>query len=586
MTRNNRILVVDDNRAIHDDFAKILATSPINAALESAEALLFDQQPAQRTTFELTSAYQGEEAVAKVKAAFDAGTPFAVAFVDIRMPPGIDGIETASRIWQCDPDLLVVMCSAFSDYAWSDMAANLGRADRWVMLRKPFDNIEVMQLATALAEKWALQQIARAERKDLENRVAERTRELQTALSRLEAETAQRLQHEEQRRAIERKMEESQRWESIGVLAGGIAHDFNNVLTGVLANASVARLEPTLSPELDAHLQRIEHSARRAAELCELMLAYAGKSRLERSEIELNQLVTDTWQLLRASVPRDVDFQMELTPGVGHVEADLVRLRQVLMNLVINGAEALGASPRRLIVSTGRTRLDAAALSSMTAANESKPGDFVWIEVRDTGSGMPQEAIRRIFEPFYTTKFEGRGLGLCAVQGIVRSHGGALTVESTPGLGSVFRVYLPVAAAHAAATSQPVTAPAVPARVVKARATLLVVDDEESVRNVAAAALRHRGYDVETAADGRHALATVKNRASAFDGIVLDLTMPHMNGFETLAAIRSLHARIPAVLMSGYINESIPPELAPVIPLSKPFEVDSLYRAVDSMLGV
>ena len=211
LTPNNRLLIVDDNEAIHEDFRKILAVAPAEPALLAAEAVLFDRQAEPGVQFELTGARQGEQALALAREAMAAQRPFALAFVDIRMPPGIDGVETARRLWEIDPDLPVVICSAYADYAWAELAAQLGAPDRWVLLKKPFENIEVLQLAAALAQKRALQQAARARATELEAHVAERTDKLRTALARLEEESRERLRAEAARRELERKMEQAGR---------------------------------------------------------------------------------------------------------------------------------------------------------------------------------------------------------------------------------------------------------------------------------------------------------------------------------------------------------------------------------------
>jgi len=582
---NNRLLIVDDNASIHEDFRKILGGPSADATLASAEALLFGETAKVARVFDLTMASQGEEAIELLRQGMDAGRPFALVFLDIRMPPGIDGVETARRLWALDPDLPIVICSAYSDYSWAEMAARLGPSERWILLKKPFENIEVLQMATALVETRALQQVARARQADLEALVAERTATLTATLSRLEASAAAQARADEEKRELERKLEQAQRLESLGVLAGGIAHDFNNILTGILGRASLARLGATPA-ELDQHLHEIELCTRRAAELCEQMMAYAGQGRVLVRELSINELVQEMGGLVHASVPRDVEFQIRLAPGEPVVRGDPTRLRQVVMNLVINGAEALGAEVRQLRLSTETQPLSRPELAAMTFSGEAMPGDYVIIQVSDTGSGMSPETIRRIFEPFFTTKFEGRGLGLCAALGIVRSHGGALDVESVPGAGSTFRVCLPMIAGSMAPPAAAVRAPRRSAAGA-GRARLLVVDDEECVRKVTAYSLERDGYVVDVACDGLEALELVRRAPDAIDAVVMDMTMPRLGGAAALHAMREIRPDLPAVLISGFGQKQTLASFADqshTVALEKPFDIALLCGAVAGVL--
>ncbi len=582
---NSRLLIVDDNTSIHDDFRKILTASTADENLTSAEALLFGEQAHAGAEFELTMASQGEEAVAILRAAVAAGRPFALAFVDIRMPPGIDGVQTARRMWEIDPDLPIVICSAYSDYSWADMATQLGSPERWILLKKPFENIEVLQMAAALSQKRALQLAARARQVDLETLVAERTVKLTVTLARLEESIAAQVRADEERRELERKLEQAQRLESLGVLAGGIAHDFNNILTGIVGRASLARMGA--SPmEMDDHLREIELCSRRAAELCEQMLAYAGQGRVAIREVEINELVREMDGLVHASVPRDVEFRIDLAPGNPVVKGDPVRLRQVVMNLVINGAEALGPGRRELRLDTSVVALGATDIAAMAFPGNASAGQFVVIEVSDSGSGMTAETLQRIFEPFFTTKFEGRGLGLCAVLGIVRSHSGALHVISSPGSGSTFRVCLPLVSARAVPPAAPVPPTVKPVAAIS-RARLLVVDDEECVRTITARSLEQKGYLVRVACDGVEAVEIVRRAPDEFDGMVIDLTMPRMGGAAALRAIREMRPNLPAVIVSGYGRKDSLGEFAGcahTAALEKPFDVNRLFESVTSVM--
>jgi two-component system, cell cycle sensor histidine kinase and response regulator CckA len=248
---------------------------------------------------------------------------------------------------------------------------------------------------------------------------------------------------EQEREKLRLKMLETQKLESLGVLAGGIAHDFNNLLTVVLANVAFARETPAANPD---RLGNIENAARRAADLCRQMLAYAGKATFLVQRIDVSDLVRDTAQLLQVSLGRDAELDLALAAGLPVVEGDVSQLRQVVMNLVLNASEALGNDPGRIRVVTQAGRFPVAGRGVLHSFDLPE-GATVCLEISDTGHGMNATTLARIFDPFFTTKFTGRGLGLAAVLGIVRTHRGALQVESEPGRGSTFRLFLPATGA-------------------------------------------------------------------------------------------------------------------------------------------
>ena len=257
--------------------------------------------------------------------------------------------------------------------------------------------------------------------------------------------TTQRKREAEEAGKLQQKMLETQKLESLGVLAGGIAHDFNNLLTVILGNSALARLDSAASPVNAARLDSVLTAAHRAAELCRQLLAYAGKGSYAIERINLNDLVTETTRLLELSISNQARLEFALAPGLPKIEADPSQVQQIIMNLVINASEALEHGAGTIRIATTKVTLpnhDAPAAQKVT---EVEPGDYVCVETTDTGCGMTPEVQARIFDPFFTTKFTGRGLGLAAILGIVRTHGGALRVESTPGKGSTFRIYLPVA---------------------------------------------------------------------------------------------------------------------------------------------
>ncbi len=351
----------------------------------------------------------------------------------------------------------------------------------------------------------------------------------------------------EEHRALEHKLLETQKLESLGVLAGGIAHDFNNLLTGILGNASLAASVAGVDSPVQSYLEQIEKASLRAADLCKQMLAYSGKGRFVVRETDLNGLVNETTDLLRVSISKRALLRFQLAERLPAVNADSTQLRQVIMNLVINASDALGEADGVIAIATGTQRLSLAELTAARAPAEAVPGDYIWCEVSDTGCGMPPEVLARIFDPFFTTKFTGRGLGLAAVLGIVRSHRGALMVNSCPGQGTTFRVYLP-------STHRPVRELAGPMPTMagwRGEGSVLLVDDEETVRITTGRMLEGMGFTVLSASDGLEALQVFADNPE-IRFVLLDLSMPRLDGVETFREIRKMRPEARVLLMSGF----------------------------------
>ena len=356
----------------------------------------------------------------------------------------------------------------------------------------------------------------------------------------------------EERRSMEAKLQETQKLESLGVLAGGIAHDFNNLLTGVLGNASLAAAEVAPGSAAHGFLAQIEMAATRAADLCRQMLAYSGKGRFDVKALDLNALIRETMNLLGISISKRARLEFQFAPSLPSVLADATQLRQIVMNLVINASEALGERDGIVRVSTSTAMLGREALASANASPDATEGNHVCFEVSDTGCGMEPEVLQRIFDPFYSTKFTGRGLGLAAVLGIVRGHRGAITVTSTQGEGTCFRVLLPVASDRVEATSET----GAPPDSWRGAGLALVVDDEDTVRAVTTRLLDFLGFQTITAADGSEAVDLFPTLRDV-RLVVLDLTMPRMDGVETLRALRKLQPDLPVLIMSGFTTQDV-----------------------------
>ncbi len=388
---------------------------------------------------------------------------------------------------------------------------------------------------------------------------------------------------EQEKSALERKLQESQKLESLGVLAGGIAHDFNNLLTGILGNAGLLNLSlPPGSPDL-VHIREIESASLRAAELCKQMLAYSGKGRFIIEPVDLGELVQSTVPLLRLSISKSARLHFRLAESLPAVMADPTQMRQILMNLVINASDALGAQAGDITLTTGVIHADRHLLRTAVLSPSVPEGDYTYLEVSDTGCGMSADTLARIFDPFFTTKFAGRGLGLAAVLGIVRGHLGALFVETAPGKGATFRLLLPVAKGSPLPAVRSGPGSQTPWR---CSGRILLVDDEDAVRFVGSHMLRSFGLTVETAVNGAEAIARFE-RSADFDLVMLDLTMPGIPGEDVLRRLRALKPTLPVLLMSGFTEQEVTQRFGPDQPVTfiqKPFTVAAIRAQLRKML--
>jgi len=387
---------------------------------------------------------------------------------------------------------------------------------------------------------------------------------------------------EAQRLKLERKLQETQKLESLGVVAGGIAHDFNNLLTAMLGHANLARMVLSPSSPLHEHLASIEKAALRAADLCKQMLAYAGKGRFNIERINLSQLVEDTTHLLQLAISKSAVLKFNLAPNLPPVDADASQMRQVIMNLVINASEAIGSRSGVISISTGMVRADRDYLDKIKFSSDLPEGEYVFLEVSDTGCGMDSETMSKIFDPFFTTKFTGRGLGLAAVLGIIRSHRGAIKVYSEPGKGSTFKILLPVANG-AKIPKQPAEKTSFD---FKGQGTVLVIEDEETVRAIICRTLESIGYSVVQAENGLVGVEKFTKATSPFQFVLLDLTMPHMDGEAAFRELRRLKPDVRVILMSGYneqdaISQFAGKGLAGF--LQKPFKLEELRQLLKKL---
>jgi len=388
-----------------------------------------------------------------------------------------------------------------------------------------------------------------------------------------------------QARVLERKVQHTQKLESLGVLAGGIAHDFNNVLAGILGNVGLAQNELPPDSRAGFFLREAELAAQRAADLTRQMLAYSGRGAFVVDIIDLNATIHEVQSLLATVVSKKASLKIALGKNLPLVRGDATQIRQVLMNLVMNASDALEGGPGSIRISTSLTEATAADLARSYLDDALEPGPYLAIEVSDTGAGMSREVLGRIFEPFFSTKAAGHGLGLAAVLGILRAHGAAVIVDSEPGRGTTFEILLPAAlGATLRVRSEPPRAK--PAA--RAHARVLVADDEEAVLTVTCKTLERLGYECVRCSNGAEALARLSEGEPEVDIAILDLTMPELGGGEVLTELRRRGGTTPVILMSGFGASDTSPELmsaGPIDFIEKPFVPGELSRRIQRIIG-
>jgi two-component system cell cycle sensor histidine kinase/response regulator CckA len=393
---------------------------------------------------------------------------------------------------------------------------------------------------------------------------------------------------EEAQRENEEALQQAQKLESIGVLAGGIAHDFNNLLTGIMGNAGLARraIVAGRSEQAAALLRDVLAASERAADLTRQLLAYAGKGRFVIQLVDLCKLVTEVSTLIRASISKKITLVIDVPDDCPLVEADRAQLQQLVMNLVINGGEAIGDEAGTLTVRVRTEHFTERRVRPRTEGFPINTGDYVRIEVTDTGEGMDAGTRGRIFEPFFTTKFLGRGLGLSAALGIVRGHRGAIGVRSEPGRGTTFTVLLPVP--RESRRPERYSGHVGVEHDLQGAGTILVADDEESVRSLVASVLEDAGYTVELARDGAQAVEQLQRLGEQVRLVLLDLTMPILGGAEAAGELRRIQPEIPIVVMSGYGDIEVMQRFSEVGVddfLPKPFTPEELTTKVRDALA-
>ena len=535
---NRRILVIDDNKAIHDDFKKILVKKSASDNLAAAEAALFgDEGPKlEFPGFEIDSAFQGREGLEMIEKSLAEKRPYAMAFVDVRMPPGWDGVETTAQIWKKYPELQVVICTAYSDYSWEAMLQKLGYSDRLVILKKPFDNIEVLQLAISMTEKWRLYYQAKLRLEDMDRLVSKRTSDLEKANGDLG--TANALLKEATDKA--QKMAEGALVASKAKseFLANMSHEIRTPMNGVVGMVNLL-LDTKLSPEQHEFAQTIQTSADALLVIINDILDFskieAGKMTFEQVDFDLFSAVKGSVELL---MPRAKEKKLALDYSIeqgiaGSVIGDPSRLRQILLNLVGNAVK---------FTEKGMVALDVARVS------ESGEDLQLRFSVWDTGIGLSEEAQKRLFQSFTqadastTRKFGGTGLGLAICRRLVELMGGQIGVESTMGKGSKFWFTLHLKKRPAFAdTPQAMAAPAlsaVPSDDDFKDMEVLLAEDNKVNQVVGTRQLKKIGCQVDVVANGREALEAWGRKKYRI--ILMDCQMPEMDGYEASQKIREL----------------------------------------------
>ncbi len=531
--QNRRILVIDDNRAIHEDFRKILETNIEEKHYDQARAALFGgPQPArEQEQFELDYADQGQQAIAMVQSALKAGRPYAVAFVDMRMPPGWDGLETVEHLWKEDPQLEVVICTAFADQPWVEIRDRIGRNDKLLILQKPFNSIEVLQLAIALSRKWNLAHQVDQQLSELSRRVDERTGELQRA--------------NDQQKQLQLQFQQAQKMEAIGRLAGGVAHDFNNLLTVITGCSAILMEQVRPEDPMRVLIDEIGKAGERAATLTRQLLAFSRQQMLKPQRVDLNESLKAIASMLKRLMGEDIELDVKCEPHLWPVHVDRGQIDQVVMNLAVNARDAMPEGGRLTIVTSNFILHPGTPVPHPVFI----PGEYVHLTIRDTGHGMDEKVRSRIFEPFFTTKEEGKGtgLGLATVYGIIKQSQGFIFVESEPGKGTTFDVYFPRFVGQEAAPVLTVSP-----RQTRGTERLLLVEDQESVRKLVGKALEGYGYQVSQAANGEEALRLAAAMPKPVDALVTDVIMPVMTGPVVAERLRVQWPSLKVLFMSGF----------------------------------
>lgn len=398
---------------------------------------------------------------------------------------------------------------------------------------------------------------------------------------------SERKKLEDEQKRLENRMHHFQRLESLGVLAGGIAHDFNNILTVIRGNAEICQMNESAGSTAAPFINEIVKATARAAELTRQMLAYAGKGFFELKCIDIATEVRELTPLLRSSVPSTIDLVIETTNEPFPARCDIGQLHQILMNSVINASEAIGDKYGTIRVKTWRTTFSQDKLPHFVLEPENTFNEHLCLQISDDGCGMSNDVLAKIFDPFYSTKFTGRGLGMASIMGIMKRHMGGISVESVPGKGSTFFFYFPVAKSEEEFSKAFVSRKSEQPVVGKFSGKAIIIDDEPEVREVSCKIFETLGFEVFSVSRGNEALELARNSVDDLSLVVVDLTMPQMNGLDFYFKFRQFSAEIPILFYSGFPRQSLPDQLqnnSEIGFVQKPFSKRDLEKEINRIL--
>ena len=395
---------------------------------------------------------------------------------------------------------------------------------------------------------------------------------------------------EEERIRNERAMLHTQKLESLGILAGGIAHDFNNLLLAILGNIELAKIHAgETNEELAKRLSDAENAALRASDLTRQLLAYSGKGKCQLKNFSLTSLVSEMASLLNVSISKKAELNLKLENDLPAMEGDPVQVQQVIMNLIVNASESLDGKDGKISISTGLMDCSPEILAKSKLDKRPKAGRFVFFEVKDTGCGMDEETEKRLFEPFFTTKVKGRGLGMSAVLGIMRSHGGAIFLDSVKGKGSSFKMLFPISGkAIGESAENPACSNSSQNATIETHGCILVVDDEAMIRELCVAIMAKIGLKTITASNGTEAIELYKSHGREISCVLLDVSMPGMDGPTVFKKLKEIDPSVKIALSSGYSHDDIANRFQDIEFegfIQKPFQIDQLRNTLRTLLG-
>ena len=394
-----------------------------------------------------------------------------------------------------------------------------------------------------------------------------------------------------ERLEIQRRLLQAQKLESLGVMAGGVAHDFNNLLMAILGNLEFALTDRNLEPKTRSAIDNAIQASDRSAELSHQMLIYSGSAHYAPKDLDLGKLAHENEHLFNSVIPQNTTLNFKINKGLPLIRGDEDQIQRIITNLILNGSEAIGENTGVVNLTTGVMYCDEAYLSRSRLEAKPEPGKFVFLEISDTGCGMDSETVHKLFDPFFSTKFWGRGLGMAEVMGIVKAHHGAIMVESEIGKGTTIRILFSAPQKALVQLAQVVesTEPKSPGSdSVSRRKTVLVVDDEELVRNMVLSRLEVLGYDTIPAVDGVEGVRIFRERLNEIDLVLLDFAMPKMNGVEAFEELIRIKPDVKVILSSGYTEDVVIrrfPGPKPAGFLNKPYKLEAMKAELDRLLG-